>query len=287
MNRPAEKVPHTVTGLLQSGTRTIGDASDAPDVDARILLQTLLKKDHAWLIAHGTESVDAAHVTRYYQWIERRARSKPLAYITGRKAFWTMELAVTRDVLVPRPETELLVERALGKIPLSEPLHILDLGTGSGAIGLAIAAERPLCKVTATDCSWPTLKIAEQNKGRLGLRNIDFQQGNWYGPLEQNRFSVIVCNPPYVPHSYYEATLSHEPRDALFSGERGLDALETVINGAGGHLEPGGWLLVEHGFDHKPSVQVLFQAAGYKSITTLDDHAGHPRVTEGRRADKA
>lgn len=287
MSRPAEDMTRTIAELLDEAAETIGAASDTPELDARILLQTVLRKDHAWLIAHDTEAVDASDAQRFLNWIKRRAKSEPVAYITGRKAFWTLELTVTPEVLVPRPETELLVERTLERIPLSEPLEILDLGTGSGAIALTLATERPLCKVIATDHSAKALKIAEQNKARLGLRNIDFQQGDWHEALSAQRFSVIVCNPPYVPHSHYEATLSYEPQDALFAGKRGLDALQTVIEGAAAHLEPGGWLLLEHGHDQQEAVQSLLQAAGFDTITTLHDYAGHPRITEARNTTKA
>jgi release factor glutamine methyltransferase len=284
MNQAAANVLHTVAELLESGTRSIGDASDTPDVDARVLLQALLRRNHAWLIAHGGETVEPGIVRQFHDWVKRRSRSEPVAYITGRKAFWTLDLKVTPDVLVPRPETEFLVQRGLERIPLTESVFVADLGTGSGAIGLSIAAERPLCKVIATDSSEAALKIAEQNKGRHGLRNIAFRLGNWYEPLGRELFSLVICNPPYVPWSHYEAALTYEPRAALFSGDRGIDALEMVIGGAGRHLEAGGWLLVEHGFDQKAEVQGLFRSSGFDSIATLDDFAGHPRVTEGRKA---
>jgi len=282
MTRPGARSARTIEELLDTGRETIGEASDTPELDARLLLQTLLDKDHAWLIAHHDEAVEAGAARRFHHWIQRRARSEPVAYITGRKAFWTLELAVTPEVLVPRPETELLVERALERIPLSEPLHILDLGTGSGAIALSIASERPLCKVIATDRSTHALKIAERNKARLGLRNIDFQPGDWYQAVGGQRFSVILCNPPYVPHSHYEATLAYEPQDALFAGHQGLDALQTVIEGAAAHLEPGGWLILEHGHDQRQAVHSLLANAGFDALATLHDYAGHPRITEAR-----
>lgn len=282
MSRPAEQMTHTVAGLLSEAIETIGDASDTPELDARILLQTLLRKDHAWLVAHGEESVDGGHAGRYHAWVRRRAKGEPVAYIIERKAFWTHELKITRDVLVPRPETEILVERAIARIPLSESVHVADLGTGSGAIALSIAAERPLCVVIATDTSQKALKIAEQNKARTGLRNINFRHGDWYEPLNDERFTVIVCNPPYVPHTHYQAALSYEPDNALFSGTHGLDALRAVINQAPKHLEPNGWLLVEHGYDQAERVQALFREAGFDSVQTTRDYAGHPRTTEGQ-----
>lgn len=282
MNRPAEQPACTVAGLLSEAVETIGDASDTPELDARILLQTLLRKDHAWLVAHGDESVDPAYAGRFHAWVRRRAKSEPVAYIIERRAFWTHELKITRDVLVPRPETEILVERALARISLSESIHVADLGTGSGAIGLSIAAERPLCAVIATDASQKALKIAEQNKAGTGLRNISFRHGDWYEPLRGERFTVIVCNPPYVPHSHYEAALSYEPDNALFSGSHGLDALQAVISEAPDYMEPGGWLLVEHGHDQAERVQALFRDAGLDSVQTTRDYAGHPRTTEGQ-----
>jgi len=286
MSHAARPMSRTIAELLDEAAQSIGAASDTPALDARLLLQAVLNRDHAWLVAHDTEPVAPGDAKRFTEWARRRAKSEPMAYITGRKAFWTLELAVTPEVLVPRPETELLVERALERIPLSEPLDILDLGTGSGAIALTVATERPLCKVVATDHSTRALKIAEQNKARLGLRNIDFQAGDWYAALNGQRFSLILCNPPYVPHSHYEATLSYEPRDALFAGKRGLDALEPVIQGAAAHLEPGGWLILEHGHDQQQAVQSLLQDAGFDTITTLHDYAGHPRIIEAQSSTK-
>jgi len=283
MNHASQPAARTVGELLETGAAEIGESSDSPELDARLLLQAVLGHDHAWLITHNTAPVDADDTKRFHEWIRRRARSEPVAYIIERKAFWTIELKVTRDVLVPRPETELLVEHALDRVPLSESVSVLDLGTGSGAVGLAVAAERPLCKVTATDASQTALRIAEQNKGRLGLRNIDFRHGDWYDAIGNDRFAVIACNPPYIADSHYAAALSYEPRDALLSGSRGLDALETVIEGAAAHLEPGGWLLVEHGYDQETAVQDLFNQAGLETTTTHRDNTGHPRVTGGRR----
>jgi len=283
VSRPAEKLERSIADLLAAAAGEIGAASDTPDLDARLLLQAVLKKDHAWLVAHADEHVEQAAAERFAAWIRRRAKSEPVAYILERKAFWTHELKVTPDVLVPRPETELLVERALARIPLSEAVRVADLGTGSGAIALAIAAERPLCAVTATDASRNALRIAEQNKGRIGVRNVTFRRGEWHEPLARDHFSVIVCNPPYVPHSHYEAALSYEPREALFSGAEGLDALEPVIRDAPRHLEPGGWLLVEHGHDQGETVRKRFEAAGMESTDTIRDYAGHARVTEGQK----
>lgn len=287
MNRPAEHIAPSVGELLDTGAGIIADASDTPELDARVLLQTLLKKDHAWLIAHAAAPVENEDAQRYYAWIRRRAKSEPIAYITGRREFWSLDLMVSPDVLVPRPETELLVQRALDKIPLSESLTVADLGTGSGAIALAIAGERPLCKVIATDISRPALKLAEENKAHLGLRNIDFKQGDWYAAVGQEKFSVIVCNPPYVPDSHYAAALSYEPRDALFAGRYGMDALTTVIEGAGRHLERNGWLLLEHGFDQGDRIRSLFESQGFVSIETLDDYAGQPRTTQGRKGNRS
>ena len=287
MNRPAEYIAPSVTELLDTGAGIIGEASDTPDLDARVLLQAVLRKDHAWLIAHAAEPVGAEDAQRYHAWIKRRSKSEPVAYITGHKEFWSLDLIVSPDVLIPRPETELLVQRALDKIPLSESLTIADLGTGSGAIALAIASERPLCKVIATDISRAALKLAEENKARLGLRNVDFKQGDWYGAVGQGKFSVIVCNPPYVPDSHYAAALSYEPRDALFAGSRGLDALRTITAAGPAHLERNGWLLVEHGFDQDDPVRSLFKSQGFVSVETLDDYAGQPRTTQGRKGTRS
>jgi len=300
-----------------------------PVEDARLLLAHVLGRDPAWLFAWPEHELDETQLARYRELLLRRAAGEPLAYLTGEKEFWSLPLKVTPATLVPRPETELLVELALNLSPLppgdgrgvrrdvggrdaavkppgmdsrrsrrtprpspSPPtghdhrkVKVLDLGTGSGAIALALARERPGWQITATDASPEALAVAEENAQRLRLGNVRFLQGDWYQALPAGaRFHLILSNPPYVaeddPHLQRDG-LPHEPGGALASGPEGLDDLRLIIAGAPRHLEPGGWLLVEHGMDQGEAVRELFRQAGFEGVETRQDLAGRDRVTLG------
>jgi len=215
----------------------------------------------------------------------RRLAGEPVAYLTGRREFWSLELEVTPDVLVPRPETELVVDLALAAIAGVKRPAVLDLGTGSGAIALAIASARRDAAVTATDASAAALALARRNAGRLGLTNVRFVEGSWYEPLAGGRFDAIVSNPPYVAAGDPAlAALAAEPRLALVAGADGLDALAVVAGGAPSHLARGGRLVVEHGTAQGAAVRELLRAAGLADVGTHRDLAGHERATEGARA---
>jgi release factor glutamine methyltransferase len=223
-------------------------------------------------------------VGRYRALIERRARGEPLAYLTGIREFWSLPLRVSRAVLVPRPETELLVERALALRAVSEG-RVVDLGTGSGAIALALARERPHWRVTATDISMEALAVARANAAELQLTGIDFRQGSWFAPLGGARFDLIVSNPPYVAADdavLEDPALAHEPRLALTPGVDALRCLREIARDAPQHLEPGGWLLVEHGAAQAAAVRDELVLAGCRSVRSHRDLAGHERITEGQ-----
>lgn len=210
-----------------------------------------------------------------------------MAYLLGRRGFWTLDLAVGPDTLIPRPETELLVEQALQRLPSGQPCRVADLGTGSGAIALAIASERPLAQVVATDRSAAALAVARRNAEALGLASrVGFREGDWFAPLAGERFGLVASNPPYIregdPH-LGQGDLRHEPPSALASGADGLDALRAIVAGAPGHLEPGGWLLLEHGHDQGPAVRALLSDAGFVDVATVPDLEGRDRVGLGRR----
>ncbi len=285
--------------------------SEAAAADAPLLLAHILEKPVTWIYAHPEEGVSARQAERFRQLLARRAAGEPLAYLTGEKEFWSLKLKVTPDTLVPRPETELLVEvglelgdflrsphpnrlpRGEGATPPSpsgraaggEGITILDLGTGSGAIALAIAHERPRWQVTATDLSTEALAVARENARKPGLKNLRFLQGRWYEPLPgEARFHLILSNPPYVaegdPHLQGDG-VRHEPLSALTAGPEGLDELRTIIRGAPAHLEPGGWLAVEHGAEQGQAVRTLFREAGFERVETRRDLAGRDRVTLG------
>jgi release factor glutamine methyltransferase len=219
--------------------------------------------------------------------VTRRALGEPVAYLLGEKEFWSLPLAVGPGELVPRPETELLVERGLAHLPVDRPCDVLDLATGSGAVALAIASERPLARVVATDLAEIAVETARRNAARLGLgERVEARTGHWYEPVAQQRFDLIVGNPPYIASGdrRVEAGVRrYEPPQALYAGTDGLDALREVIALAPGHLVPGGWLAVEHGDTQATEVRALFEAAGFGVVRTHPDPSGRDRCTEGRR----
>lgn len=256
--------------------------------EAELLLAHALGESRTWLFAHGDAHIAGDVAAHFEALLQRRAAGEPVAYLTGRRGFWKFELAVTPATLIPRPETELLVELALQRLPADgwsrhRPLRIADLGTGSGAIALALAHERPRSHVVATDASIDALNVARSNATELRIGNIEFRQGDWYAPLPGELFDLIASNPPYIeagdPHLH---ALRHEPRTALASGADGLDAIRAIVRGAPAHLVPGGWLLLEHGFDQGNAVQALLSAAGMIEVATGGDLEGRDRVTSGR-----
>jgi release factor glutamine methyltransferase len=254
-------------------------------VDARALLTHVLGVDRAWVIAHATDALDRAQVEAFFALAKRRREGEPVAYLTGRREFWGLDLEVTPAVLIPRPETETLVEAALARLASDRPTRVLDLGTGSGAIALAIGRERPLAAVVATDLAEAALAVASANARRLGIGNVTFVRAGWYADAPAGPFDLIASNPPYVaagdPH-LDAGDLRFEPRDALTPGGDGLGPLRTIVAGAGARLVPGGWLAVEHGYDQSQAVQELFAAAGFGNVVALRDLAGIPRVVAGR-----
>jgi release factor glutamine methyltransferase len=254
--------------------------------EAALLLAHVLGVSDAWLITHAGEGVDDARAADYRALIGRRARGEPIAYIVGIRGFHALDLAVTPDVLIPRPETELLVDLALQRLPDDLDCAVADLGTGSGAVALAIARTRPRVRVVATDASGAALQVARGNAGRLGLHNVEFARGDWCAALGDAQFDVIVSNPPYVaegdPHLSM-GDLRFEPGMALISGKDGLDAIRVLVRDALASLRGGCWLLLEHGFDQGGAVRDLFARHGYAEVFTEGDLGGHERVTGGRR----
>ena len=244
-----------------------------------------LDVERAWLYAHNDDVVDAARAEKFHALIARRATGEPLAYIIGRRGFFSLDLEVTPAVLIPRPETELLVELALQKIPAGEPADIADLGTGSGAVALALAQARPHARVRATDTSAAALDVTRNNAERLGIRNIAFMQGDWCEALGAARFDVIVSNPPYIAAGdahLAQGDLRFEPAAALASGIDGLDAIRVIVRDAPTHLKPGGWLLFEHGYDQGAAARALLQQYGYVQVSTALDLEQRDRVSCGR-----
>ena len=275
-----------VSALIAEGTARLRRVTDQPRQDAEILLAAALGKSRAWLLAHPEQQIlDCDATDRYEAHVTRRAHGEPVAYILGEKEFWSLALEVTPAVLIPRPETELAVERALAHLPQDAPGRPLDLATGSGAIAVAMAHERPRLRVFGTDVSPEAIAVARRNAARLHLANVEFHVGDWYAPVGDERFTLIVSNPPYVAEDDSRVDRSvrrHEPHGALFAGADGLRALRTVVGDAGAHLVDGGWLVVEHGDRQGPATRALFTASGFEQVETRCDLAGLERCTEGR-----
>jgi release factor glutamine methyltransferase len=261
-------------------------------IDAQALLAHVLGKNRAWLAAHAEDALSREQAATFEALARRRRDGEPVAYLTGSREFWGLPLAVSPAVLIPRPETETLVEQALARLPEERDTRVLDLGTGSGAIALAIAHSRPRATVLATDASPEALAIARNNAVRLGIANVRFLLSDWYECVPSPdddpaaaRFDLIASNPPYVvagdPH-LGAGDLRFEPAAALSPGGDGLDALRIIVGGACTRLVPGGTLVVEHGYDQSAAVVELFATAGFEDIVTARDLSGTPRVVAGR-----
>ena len=256
-----------------------------PRLEAQmLLLHALGQPTHAraWLLAHDTDALPPAAAERLHALATRRLAGEPVAYLTGEKHFHGLSLAVDARVLDPREDTETLVDWALALIPAGQPHRVLDLGTGSGAIALAIAHRRPQARVSASDASPDALAVARANGQRLGLA-VDWRHGDWLAAVAGERFDVIVSNPPYIAEGdAHLGALAHEPRGALVSGADGLDDLRRIAAAAGAHLAPGGWLLLEHGWDQAAAVRALLAAAGLADVQSQRDLAGIERCSGGR-----
>jgi release factor glutamine methyltransferase len=247
--------------------------------EARLLLAAATGFSEASVLAHPERELPAEAEARFRELAARRVRGEPVAYLLGEKEFYGLALAVNPAVLIPRPETELLVERALARGPAS----VLDLGTGSGAIALAIKRHLPAARVVAVERSAAALAVARRNALKLGLE-VDFRHGLWFAPVAGERFDLVVSNPPYVAMGdahLQQGDLRFEPQSALVAGPEGLDALREIVRGAPSHLNPGGWLLVEHGLGQDAAVRELLREAGFDEIHTWPDLAGIARVSGG------
>jgi release factor glutamine methyltransferase len=253
-------------------------------VDAKALLAHVMDRNRAWLAAHEQDTLTQAQAEAFVELGRRRLHGEPVAYLTGTREFWGLDLTVTPDVLIPRPETETLVEFVLAKLPRDRPVRVLDLGTGSGAIALAIAHDRPNAAVLGTDSSQAALAVAQGNAQRLQLTNVAFAAADWYSGLPPGHWNLIASNPPYVggvdPY-LQEGDLRFEPIASLSSGLDGLTALRVIVGGARERLVAGGWLVVEHGHDQSQAVRELFRAAGFSEVSSTRDLAGIPRVVAG------
>jgi release factor glutamine methyltransferase len=274
--------PSTVESAVGQGLRSLIGHSGSPQLDAEVLLSSALGVDRAALIARRSDLLAEQQLAVYRDLLEERKRGMPVAYLTGRREFWSLPLKVTPAVLVPRPETELLVELALQYLPNCAERAVLDLGTGSGAVALAIASERPLARVVGVDVSPGALGVARDNVRALALPNVAFRLGSWFDAVPGELFDVVVANPPYVADDDPAlAALAAEPTLALVAGPAGLDALEAIVQEAPLHLTRGGWLLLEHGSSQQREVAELLERRGFTGIVCHSDYSGLPRITRG------
>ncbi|MBE0614474.1 MAG: peptide chain release factor N(5)-glutamine methyltransferase [Burkholderiales bacterium] len=257
--------------------------SELPLLEARMLLERVLGKNRAWLIAHADEAADAEAQQAFAGLAQRRREGEPMAYILGVREFYGLDFGITPAVLIPRPETELLVELALERIPANTPVRVLDLGTGSGVIAVALARERPQARVTAVDVDYAALTVARANAKRHKT-TVRFFCGDWFGALAGEKFDLVVSNPPYIaaedPHLGM-GDLGFEPQRALVGGNDGLDCIRVIVAKAGAHLNPGAWLLFEHGYDQSEACRALLEAQSFCEVRSWPDFAGIPRVSGG------
>lgn len=257
-----------------------------PERETEILLGHVLEKSRAYLFAHSEELLTPQQLETFQYFMAQRAQGIPIAYLTGQREFWSLNLKVNRHTLIPRHDTELLVELTLAFIPNQPDTYILELGTGSGAIALALAKERPNWQVIACDISLEALQIAKENAQSHGIKNIRFYQSDWFGNIPQRQYHAIVANPPYIAENdlhLHQGDLRFEPRNALVSSQEGLADLQYIIEHANEYLLADGKLLLEHGFDQKINVHAILNRLGYKNIRCWQDIQGHDRVSGGCR----
>ena len=287
----------TLKAALEEATASIGR------VDAQAIVAHLLGVNRAYLVANPMRVLTESEDARFDSLVAQRSLGFPVAYLVGTREFYSRDFGVGPDVLIPRPETETLVEAALQRLTPGAspalvtpgasaeatdrgPISVLDLGTGSGVIAITLACELPSALVTATDSSPGALEIARTNAAALGAARIEFLEGAWYAPVAGRRFDLVVSNPPYVAHAdphLGQGDLRFEPPGALTDGSAdGLDSIRAIVAAAAAHLNPGGWLLLEHGYDQAPAVRALFEAAGFAEIIAIADLAGIPRVAAGK-----
>ena len=275
----------TLRDLLREASNRLANVSDSPQLDAEVLMAHALQRGRSWLDAWPEHRPDAASAARVAQLVAARAAGRPVAHLVGSREFWSLSLAVSDATLIPRPETELLVQTVL-QLALAENARVLDLGTGSGAIAVALASERPGWRITAVDRSPEAVAIARGNAQRHGV-SIDFRIGDWFAPLRADnpRFDLVVSNPPYIadddPHLQH-GDVRFEPRSALAAGSDGLDDLRRIVAGTPGFLDAGGWLWLEHGHTQAAAVAELLAAGGFTDLAAYSDLAGLPRLSGAR-----
>ena len=274
----------SIQNVLRDAAERLQRVSDSPRLDAELLLCRAIGLPRSYLFAHPEDTLDDASLERFGASLERRAHGEPMAYITGTKEFWSLELMVAPATLVPRPETEILVDLALREIPRKAAWRVLDLGTGSGAIALAIASERPLVSVTAVDISEDALAVARQNARQLDLASVTFLCGDWTKPVHGLSFDLVVANPPYIAEGDpFLESLKAEPVSALVAGKDGMDAIDALVRECCDIVVPNGRIFLEHGATQASGVQERLLRSGWVDIHCHKDYAGLPRVTAARK----
>lgn len=268
--------------LRQAAARLVD--SESPRRDAEILLGLVTGKARTFILAFGETQLSEAQLAELDALLARRAAGEPVAYLTGVREFWSLPLMVSPATLIPRPDTECVVEQALARLP-AEPCRILDLGTGTGAIALALASERPDCRVFAVDKVPDAVDLAQRNAARLNIANIDIRQSDWFSAVQGDRFQLIVSNPPYIDSEdehLQQGDVRFEPLSALVAPDAGLADIDYLIREARAFLEPGGWLVLEHGWQQGEAVRALFHQAGFLAVETGLDYGGNERLTMGQ-----
>ena len=277
--------PMTIQSALAHGKACLVDDPEAVRA-AEILLQHILAVPRSYLYAHTEQALSDEQSSSYQAMIQQRLQGMPIAYLIGHRSFWTLDLKVNSDTLIPRPETELLVEQILAATDSKRAYSVLDLGTGSGAIAIALASERPHWQITACDQSKAALQIAQQNAQQFQITTIQFIHSDWFQAFSEQQFDIIVANPPYLtssdPH-LYQGDLRFEPLSALASGKDGLDDLRIIIQNSCNHLNEHGLLIVEHGYDQGIAVLELFTQSAFRNIQSAKDWQGHLRTCSGRK----
>ncbi len=274
-----------VTALLDQAYQQLAAVSDSALLDAEVLLCHCLHKNRSFIRAWPEHQLTDQQAAEFLTLIAERQQGVPIAYLTGEREFWSRLFKVNPDVLIPRPDSELLIELSLDLLPTTQASKIIDLGTGSGILGITLAAERPGSQVIACDLSPAALNTAQDNAQQLQIDNVRFLASNWFSAITDRDFDLVISNPPYIdqhdPH-LQQGDVRFEPDSALISAENGLQDIRLLADQARQHLKPDGYLLIEHGYDQQTAVQALFKRFNYQQITTHPDYAGNPRVTSGQ-----
>jgi release factor glutamine methyltransferase len=276
----------TIKTLLTLAVKTLTNRSDSALLDAEVLLGFVLGKPRAYLRAWSDNTLTDQQLATFEALLKQRRQGTPIAYLTGTREFWSRDFTVTPDVLIPRPDTELLIELSLDLIPKDKAVKLIDLGTGSSIIAVTLAAERPNTFVTAVDASLAALAVAKHNARHHQLTNIEFYQSDWFSNVPKTQFDCVVSNPPYIDSAdehLQQGDVRFEPKTALIAGDQGLSDIQIIADNARRYLKPAGHLLIEHGYNQAPQVQAIFNALAYDKVQSYQDLSGQPRVTYGQK----